>query len=377
MADASLIYLSGAPDAPWQPQSTVLYQSRPGEPVQAVPLEQAFASASGPVNVVVSVASAQLTRVSLSRKQAKHLQRVLPYLLEEQLLDNPEDLWFVSRKGEGDDYQVTAVARELLTLLREQAEQHDVQMTSVQVDAERLQSFSPLIADLGDDQWLLVADRERALVADAQQRDAIVPLFGDDLDAATELPDADSLFSALRGGQGLELLTGEYAPRQQRSQAAILGPWRPVLMLAASVLVLSLVAIWVQQWRYQKAADAAFAQAQQTYESLFPGDKATSALKRQFQGRLARLGGGEGGGSAFFPLLVPVAEVLKQVKVEPKRLQYDQRQNTLLLDVGAKDYAQLEALQNAIKKQGARASIANYRNGAQGVSARIKVEQPG
>jgi len=65
------------------------------------------------------------------------------------------------------------------------------------------------------------------------------------------------------------------------------------------------------------------------------------------------------------------------MKMEPKRLQYDQRQNVLLVDVGAKDYAQLEALQNAIRKQGGNASIANYRNGAQGVSARIKVEQPG
>ena len=72
-----------------------------------------------------------------------------------------------------------------------------------------------------------------------------------------------------------------------------------------------------------------------------------------------------------------MAQVLKEIKVEPKRLQYDQRDNTLLLDVGAKDYAQLEQLQNALKQQGARASIANYRNGAQGVSARIKVEQPG
>mgnify|MGYP000539517025 FL=1 len=120
------------------------------------------------------------------------------------------------------------------------------------------------------------------------------------------------------------------------------------------------------------------AQAKQRYEQLFPGDKATSALNRQFQGRLARLGGGvDGGGAAFFPLLAPVAQVLKDMKVEPKRLQYDQRQNVLLLDVGAKDYAQLEALQNAIRKQGGNASIANYRNGAQGVSARIKVEQPG
>ena len=144
------------------------------------------------------------------------------------------------------------------------------------------------------------------------------------------------------------------------------------------MFVLALVAIWVQQWRYDQASEAAFADAKSLYEQLFPGDKATTALSRQFQGRLARLGGGsEGGQARFFPLLGPVAQVLKEIKVEPKRLQYDQRDNTLLLDVGAKDYAQLEQLQNALKQQGARASIANYRNGAQGVSARIKVEQPG
>ncbi|UWN52260.1 hypothetical protein ASALC70_04504 [Alcanivorax sp. ALC70] len=43
-------------------------------------------------------AEALLTGVTLSRKQARHLQRVLPYLLEEQLLEPPEALWFATAR---------------------------------------------------------------------------------------------------------------------------------------------------------------------------------------------------------------------------------------------------------------------------------------
>lgn len=378
MADAPLIYLAGAGETEWQPDSPVLYQSRNGETVQWLALGEALAACQGSnVSVVVSVSCARLTHVTLSRKQARHLQRVLPYLLEEQLLDNPDDLWFVSRKGSGDDYQVSAVRRELITNLKQWAGEAGAHLASLQVDADCLQAMLPLTADLGNGQQLLLIDREQGLVIDEDQQEAFAPLLGDSLDQARQV-DLQALFADLRHRHGQELLTGPYMPRQTRRESALLGPWRPVAYLAAAVFLIAVVAVWVQQWRYQQAADAALAQAKDRYEQLFPGDKATSALNRQFQGRLARLGGGsDGGGAAFFPLLAPVAQVLKDMKMEPKRLQYDQRQNVLLVDVGAKDYAQLEALQNAIRKQGGNASIANYRNGAQGVSARIKVEQPG
>ena len=378
MADAPLIYLAGAGETEWQPDNPVLYQSRNGETVQWLALGEALAACQGSnVSVVVSVSCARLTHVTLSRKQARHLQRVLPYLLEEQLLDNPDDLWFVSRKGSGDDYQVSAVRRELITHLKQWAGEAGAHLASLQVDADCLQAMLPLTADLGNGQQLLLIDREQGLVIDEDQQEAFAPLLGDSLDQARQV-DLQALFTDLRHRHGQELLTGPYMPRQTRRESALLGPWRPVAYLAAAVFLVAVVAVWVQQWRYQQAADAALAQAKNRYEQLFPGDKATSALNRQFQGRLARLGGGaDGGGAAFFPLLAPVAQVLKDMKMEPKRLQYDQRQNVLLVDVGAKDYAQLEALQNAIRKQGGNASIANYRNGAQGVSARIKVEQPG
>ena len=141
---------------------------------------------------------------------------------------------------------------------------------------------------------------------------------------------------------------------------------------------IALAAVWAQQWRYQKAADETFAQAAELYQSLFPGDRATSGLRRQFQARLARLGGdGDGGGGTLFRVLPAVASTLSQSEVEPKRLQFDQRDGSLLLDLGAKEYNQVEKLQGALNEKGVRATIANYRNGATGVTARVKVEQAG
>ncbi len=80
----------------------VLLQRNAADDVQAISLRDALAQSAGQtLHVIISVAFARLTHVSLTRKQARHLQRVLPYLLEEQMLDSPESLWFVSRKGQG------------------------------------------------------------------------------------------------------------------------------------------------------------------------------------------------------------------------------------------------------------------------------------
>ncbi|MAX56260.1 MAG: general secretion pathway protein GspL [Alcanivoracaceae bacterium] len=380
MSQTALIYLHGVPGSEPLPDRTVLFQPAPGEPVEALGLEQAFTrAADAALHLVLGAAFANLTHVSLSRKQARHLQRVLPFLLEEQLLDAPDNLWFASRKGHQDEYLVTVTDRLLVEELVQLARDAGADLVSLQVDVERLGALLPVVLEFDDAQTLLAASRENALQVGIDQRESMQSLFGEQLQDATVLAGNEAVFEQLRDHRGQELLTGALAPRKTSSAPGVLTPWKPLAYLAAAIFILTVAGLRVQQWRYQTAADAALVQAKQRYEQLFPGDKASSALNRQFQGRLNRLaaGGSAEGGQDFFPLLVPVARVLKQIKVEPKRLQYDQRQNTLLLDVGAKDYSQLESLQNAINEQGAKASIANYRNGAQGVNARIMVEQPG
>src|SRR5690606_6899303 len=115
--------------------------------------------------------------------------------------------------------------------------------------------------------------------------------------ARVESPTA--LFQQLRDGlsdsSAVEILQGALAPRQnRRGGPSPWTPWKPVLGLAAAVFVLSLVALGVQTWRYERAADQALADAGKLYQGLFPGDRATAGLRRQFEARLARLSSGGG-----------------------------------------------------------------------------------
>ena len=382
MADSALIYLApGAFQNALADASVLFQESRADSPRQGS-LSEALEALSGrAVNLVVTSAEALLTAVTLSRKQARHLQRVLPYLLEEQLLEAPEQLWFAPGKAEHGRYPVAVINRPGLEALIELCREHRVRPQSLKADADLLAPQTPVLITV--EGWgALILERDQALVVDEAQREAVLALHGDDELHFTRLEDpatlCDQLQAALAADRGVEMLQGTFSQRQnQASGPSPWQPWKPVMGLAAAVFFIALAAVWAQQWRYQKAADETFAQAAELYQSLFPGDRATSGLRRQFQARLARLGGDGDGGGTLFRVLPAVASTLSQSEVEPKRLQFDQRDGSLLLDLGAKEYNQVEKLQSALNEKGVRATIANYRNGATGVTARVKVEQAG
>ncbi|MBF1801402.1 type II secretion system protein GspL [Alloalcanivorax profundimaris] len=387
MAESALIYLAPGAFSRYRDagleEATVLYQAGAGETPERLTLAQALNERAGAaVDLVLTSAEALLTGVTLSRKQARHLQRVLPYLLEEQLLEPPEALWFATGKAEHGRYPVAVINREALEALLAACREAGVRAARLRVDADLLAPETPVLITV--DHWgSLILERDQALVADADQREALIALHHDEERPFTRLEDDLTLCDRLRAGlaadRGVEVLQGPYAARQsQRSGPSPWAPWKPVAGLAAAVFLIALAAVWAQQWRYQQAADQAFADAAELYQSLFPGDRATSGLRRQFEARLARLGsGGEGGGGTLFAVLPAVASTLGASEVEPKRIQFDQRDGSLLLDLGAKEYNQVEKLQTALREKGVQATIANYRNGASGVTARVKVEQAG
>lgn len=390
MADTALIYLAPGAFKDTLSDARVLFHGL-GEAPRETSLGEALARLSGrPVNLVTTSTEVLLTGVSVSRKQARHLQRVLPFLLEEQLLEAPESLWLAAGKNDQGRYPVAVIGRAPLESLLLLCREHQVRPLTLKVDADLLAAQAPLVIDV--DGWgTLILDREQALVADESQRQALIALHnqqhGDEGEAPapfTRLEDpltlCEQLAIALAAGRGVEVLQGPYVQRQnQKSGPSPWAPWKPVIGLAAAVFVLALVAVWTQQWRYVQAADQTFAEASELYQSLFPDDRATVGLRRQFEARLARLarsGDGDRGGT-LFAVLPAVASTLNGSEVEPKRLQFDQRDGSLLLDLGAKEYSQLEKLQAALREKGVNATIANYRNGASGVTARVKVEQAG
>lgn len=389
MADTALIYLAPGAFHGALARAPALLQTGASDAPRETTLEEALrALADGEARLVVTSTEAVLTGVTLSRKQARHLQRVLPFLLEEQLLEAPESLWFAAGKPEQGRYPVAVIGRDSLDGLIALCHEYRVQLLSLKVDADLLAAQAPLAIGLPG-RGTLILDRERALVADEQQRETLLALHRQDAEDApgplTRLDDAATLCDRLRDGLdrelGVEILQGPYVQRQKaRSGPSPWAPWKPVAGLAAAVFLIALVSLWVQQWRYEHAARQSFQQASQLYQSLFPGDRATASLRRQFQARLARLsnsGDGTRSAGGLFDMLPAVASTLSDSPVKPKRLQFNSQDGDLLLDLGAKQYSDLEKLQAALRQKGVKATIANYRNGSDGVTARVKVEQAG
>lgn len=420
MADTALIYLAPGAFHQTLAEAPVLFQPHVDASPRKMTLTEALrALAGGRVALIVTSTEALVTQVELARKQARHLQRVLPYLLEEQMLDAPEALHFAVGKPVQGRYPVVALAKAPLGALLALCREHGVFPQTLRVDADLLADRAPLVIAV-DDPCVVILRRDQALAVAPSQVETLLALHREQpgslgasvsvadgvvdggsldnteapgaldgvsprvTDEAIRLEDAATLCAWLREALaqegGVEILQGPYAQRKRAADGpSPWAPWIPVLRLAAVVFVVALAALWVQQWRYSRAADASFQQAAQLYQSLFPDDRATAGLRRQFRARLVRLSSTDSGvaNGGLFSMLPAVASTLSGSDIKPRRLQFDSRDGSLLLDLDAKQYSDLEKLQAALRKKGVQATIANYRNGANGITARLKVEQAG
>ncbi len=415
MADTALIYLAPGAFHRTLAEAPVLFQPQAGDSPRQATLDEALRALAGArAALVVTSTEALVTQVELARKQARHLQRVLPYLLEEQMLEAPETLHFAAGKPQQGRYPVVAVAKDALEALLALCREHGVFPWTLKVDADLLADQTPLVMAV-DDLNQVILGRDQALAVEPAQVDALLALHRqqpgaletaggiadgtlDDLqtpgaldgvspraaDEIVRLEDAGTLCSWLREALpregSVEVLQGPYTQRKRNADGpSPWTPWIPVLRLAAVVFVVALAALWVQEWRYSRAAAESFQQAAQLYQSLFPNDRATAGLRRQFRARLVQLSSTDSGvaNSGLFSMLPAVASTLSGSDIKPKRLQFDSRDGSLLLDLDAKEYSDLEKLQAALRKKGVQATIANYRNGTNGITARLKVEQTG
>lgn len=337
--------------------------------------------ADDPLALVLSAADAQLTSITLTRKQARHLQKALPYLLEEQVLGDPEELWFAVGAPDDSRYPVAICDRAGLTRLAGWLQEAGAQVAGMAIDAQLLLHRGvPQVVEDGAES-LLIREPDQVLAVPAAQLADTLQALDIDTTGWLRLDDRDELFPALRAGWGgrIELLHGELRPRRRSSEGETLvsAEWRGVLVLAASVLVLVWALAWLQATRYGSLAAEQWEQAARLYETLFPGDRATPRLRAQFESRLAQLGSGAGGGGAGFTgLMAPVGETLAAARsqgVTPQRIQYDQRENMLALDLQAGSYELLEGVRERLESAGLAAEIANYRNQNDKVAARMNV----
>lgn len=332
------------------------------------------------VLLVLPSADVLMTRVRLTRKQAKQLRQALPYLLEENLLEAPETLWYAWGRPDGDDYPVLACDRAALQRLRDWLVERGIELAGATSDAALLAHRAPL--RLADDQGvLLLPDTRQALTLNADEEDAVRRALEAGEDDWDEVTGAEAVVQALAEGvsrsQYVELLHGEMRPpRGHKAASADDAAWRPVAGLAAAVVLGICVLLGVQQWRYDKAAEAARDQAARLYKELFPQDRATARLRAQFRQRLNSLGTSAVGGSGFLELVAATGNVLAQFRsqgVTTRRLQFNEREGSLLLELQTGGYDAVEKVRKKLARKDLNAEIATAREDGDGVTARLRV----
>lgn len=382
MDEQRILYLAPGALRATEPEAVQVRWRTPAGSVTGQ-LGDALAEMRGDIHLILSAGDVLVTRVNLSRRQGRHIQKVLPYLLEESVLGRAEELWFAHGRPSADRYPVLACEREgLEQLLGWCADAPHVRVVGAWVDADLLRDEAPCMATLDSGDLLCLPDAGQALVLPQGEAAQLPALLGleEDLFERIDTPDAlfDRLLERFPLVDKVNLLHGALRPvREGQDGPAWLVPWVPVAKLAAAVLVCIWVLLMVQTWQYDRAAQQTAQASVTLYQELFPGAGRPQMIVREFETQLNRLGGG-GSGSGFLALMGPTGEIIGAASgqgVTPRRLHYDERESILMLDLNAQDFSALEALREALESAGLSAEIGTARSEASGVTARMRVGQ--
>lgn len=333
------------------------------------------------IEIVLSAADVTLTEVTLNRKQARHMQAALPFILEESLLDTPNSLWLSYKNAKRGEHNYPVVVchkagfERLYTYIQEQ----QCLLAAVWVDAQLWQSLAPAIITL-DNSALIIQAQHQALCVPQALTEASMDALGINRDEFTAYSLSDELLhqlaEAASAKRGVDLLHGQYPPMSQSSHLQHWREWRPLAYFSSAILVLVGVLMVVQTHQYKRAALEAQSRSIALYQSLFPQAARPQLLQREFENQLRRLQHSGQDSSLFMGLMTPVATSLssKEFKaLKPLRFQYDEREAALSFDITAPEFGHIETLRNTLQAQGMQVTIGNSRSAEQGVTARLKV----
>ncbi|HET6631871.1 MAG TPA: type II secretion system protein GspL [Rhodanobacteraceae bacterium] len=354
--------------------------------------------AADQVVALVPGADVLLTEVELPATSAARQARVLPFALEDQVLDPVEELHFaLAPTVVGGRSIAAAVARNTLdgwlanlheAGLRPDALLPDTLAVPQAGDAAslllehgqalvRLDACSGFACPAGQVPVWLAARLPSRLVV--HRVDAAEPLPslppGVAVETAAPAPALDTLAGGLDDAPPFNLLQGDYAPRHRRAPQRRL--WRVAAVLAALALLLALAAQVAGVLRLRAAnarVDDAIAAA---YAKAFPGQPMAADPVARTRSELERLGG-DGSDAGLLPLLARIAPVLRQHGKQYTTLGIDYRNATLELAVRAPDLAGIDQLREQLASlRGLTVELTAATPGDNGVDGRLRIRGGG
>lgn len=346
-----------------------------------------------PQSVVIGLPSDDVRTAVLevSADERKHLASSLPYMMEEQVADDVEDLHFVSAPIDGDAYLVAFTRKAQMA-----------NWIEALPGAEELKLFSPeaLCLPVNGNECCIVVQGQEAVMRWSESQGARVDLtlLSVVLDSLPDMPSALVIYGTDReavmahlsdeqasrvdwrqGGWGALLMLTQASPPINLRQGAFaprlpLGKWwniwKTVAIAAGVAMALQFVAD-LAQYQTLKSHNLDLRSAiQESYRKANPRG-AVVDVEKQLNRQLSEFAGGDGV-AAFTPRLVDVVTATLAHDGRVTSVNYSAGQ--LRLNLTADNFAAVERIRQQLEQSGLKATLETSNARGDEVRARLRVE---
>lgn len=344
-------------------------------------------------------ADARLLTLTVAPEEKKHLSQSLPFMLEEQVAADVDNLHFAYTPLEDDRYAAAVVAK---------AKMREWQSLFDELPGIPLWIPEPLLLPWQAGEWCLVMEGDTAIVRTGQcegftiERELVDPIlqgvlgdsdapsavivYGMDQAADTALLPEElrdkvqwrrgSLCAALLLSEvpavRVNLLQGEFAPRLPLEQWW--RQWRAVAAVFAAACIIQLAAVYAEYRSLSSQNLALRTAVEESYRQAIPRGAVVDAekqLRRQLE-----LAGGSGQPSGFIGLIERVGGAIAGMPgTSIASINYNDKGNEMRLNIVAADFEGVEQLRSRMSEAGLEAIMESSTTQGERVSARLRVTE--
>lgn len=345
-------------------------------PVRAGAPDAGIVQGARRIVVLIPALETYLDQASVPGRNRQRVLRMIPFVLEEKVAADVDDLHFaVGAMQEGNTYPVAVVAHQQMLdwagMLKEhgiQAEQwipetltlpYDEGESSVMVDGEttiiRSAAYAGMSMDT-DSLPVMLTLLESSEQAPEQVRllGSAVPDLGD-IEVQVSEQDLQPLEWMAKGwaqGKLIDLLQGTYSHREEWGR--LLRPWIPAAIMLLVGLLVSGALTSIDYSRLSEQQARLAGEIEEVYRDAFPNAKRIVNPRAQMEQKLKQLQSGSGTDSkntAFIPMLAKTAEIIRATKgIKINGASY--RNSRIDLDLEADDLQILDKLKQDLGNDG-------------------------
>lgn len=323
---------------------------------------------SAEVIALVPTSSAYLTQVELPSKGAKKALSAIPFMVEEELAQNIEDLFFALGENKQDKQALAVVSRDLMVFWQQTLQEaglfcptlipdvlclpcHDDVISVLQLDQQLLVMFPDGQSIQGEVNWVYPL-----LQQSAQAKDLAVVAYSE---LSFELQDLELKFDfkrlpmqlLLEGAvsNSMNLFQNEFMAK--RKSNPIWNKWKVAAVLGCIALTCNLAYTSIELASLKKQRAELAAETRQAVQQGFPSMRPYRNVRTAVQRHMAELEQG-GGSASMISMIARLSPVFERSGVRPQTLRFDAKRAELRMQSVASSFDALEQFRREAESMG-------------------------